>query len=497
MIPISVGVSSLISNESSLNQSIDEPSVPVSSIYHECSYDHNLANSTRECPTNILVVEEDVKETAWNKEVSADTEEDTFGDWLQSYSESGPVEAAVDSASLFESDSASLDLGSYNYNDIPQRPRGPMVPIAIGCSDSPDDLVPYQPSDEVSVPTSPHRLVPSPSSSAPPVLSQPADSLGTPATQFAHEVESEGTINFPTPELLSEVLAGDVEEHAFANWLPSVPEFDTEEDSKELYSAVQLDPVYVGPNSNEYEDLTALASSRVHIAADSMHEESNGGSNPSPFGGPSALHLSTPSARDPQLSSLVLLSSSSGSITPLSILPSSLSISSPSIFVPSVSSPSTFVPSSTLYSFHSLLGVSPTPLVSFHDQVPLSRSISVLFPSASFSDYFLLSSPPAAAYHKAEVTCACPLDVAEPSPIVRPPEDPPPDVSDELRDWLHAHAILGIEECPLLPSSDPPALPGEFYDAPVYSTLVDDLGVGAIRSSSHWGQGPKYPLGTL
>ena len=67
---------------------------------------------------------------------------------------------------------------------------------------------------------------------------------------------------------------------------------------------------------------------------------------------------------------------------------------------------------------------------------------------------------------------------------MRPPEDPPPNVSGELNEWLHAYRVLGIEEYSLSASSDPSALLEEFGNASVYSALADGFGVNAMYSSS-------------
>ena len=131
--------------------------------------------------------------------------------------------------------------------------------------------------------------------------------------------------------------------------------------------------------------------------------------------------------------------------------------------------------SSTLSSSRSSLFASPASFDSIHDQVPPSRSISILPPFTSVSDFSLPPSPPAAAYCEASGAYAHRLDVAESSPILRPPEDPPPDVSDELRSWLHAYTVLGIEERSLSSLGDPPSLPSTFGDVPDCPAPMDYL----------------------
>ena len=488
MVPISVGISGSLSAEQSPDQSVDKAGVPTSSVYCEYRSDDDFADLTWESPANVLVVQDEVEEIAQDTGFGSNTEEDVFSDWLRSHSESGPAEAAVDSVSFFGSDSAPSSLGCGDYDGIPQRPRGPMPP------------------SEVIVPTSPCRLSPPPSPVAPNIsaheiasivsysrslpsatsaLSQSADNLSYFATQSTHEVETDSAIAVLTSESLAsasevrdsevidvalstEVSAGDIGEHAFATWPSSYFKFDTEENSKESYSAIHSDPVHAELDSNdEREVLAARTSSRVHKAADSMREESNRCSDPSSFTtGPLEPHVSTPLSRDPQPSSLLEPSSSSFvSVTSLSILPSALSVSSSSMFVPS----------SSWSSSHSSSCLSPASSALFHDQVPLSRSISVLSPFANVSDDSFLLSSPAAVSHEAEVTCASRLNVTESPPILRPPEDPPPDVPDELRDWLHAYTILGIEERSPSSLSGAPSLPNAFDDMPDSPTPSDDF----------------------
>ena len=309
MIPISVGVSGSLSAEQSPNQSVYKAGVPMSSVYRERKSNDNLINSVWESPTNGPVVHESV-EIVQDEEIGSNTE-DVFSDWLQSYPESGSEDAAADSASFFGSGLASLSLGCDDCDVIPQRPRGPMVPIAIGCRDSSDILSLHQSSNGVIVPTSHCRLFPPPPPVTPNILvhevvpsisysrkspsaalvpSQPADSLSSPATQPVHEVEPDGAITIPTPESLArvfdvrdsevtdvaEVFAGGVGEHALSAWPSSYFEFDTEENSKESYSAVHSDPVHTRLDSDDgCEVLAARASSRVRKAVDSVREEPN------------------------------------------------------------------------------------------------------------------------------------------------------------------------------------------------------------------------------
>ena len=442
MVPISVGISGSLSAEQSPNRSIDGIGVPVNSVYCESESDDNLVNSTWESPTNGPVVRESI-EIVQDEEIGSNME-DVFSDWLQSHSESGPAEAAVDSALFFRTDSSSLGSSYDDYNVTTQRPREPLVPI-----------IPYS----------------SRSLNAALVLSRPTNSLSSLAIQSMHEVEFDSTVAVLTSESLaeSEVFTSGVGEHALVTQPSSSFEFDTGEDSKESYSAVLSNPVLAKSDSGDkYEVLAAPAPSCVRMATDPVCEESNRCSSPSLFStSPLELHDPTSLPRDPQPS---LFSGSPSSsldlVMSLSILPSSLSVSLSSLSVPS----------STLSSSRSSLFVSPASFDSFYDQVPPSRSISILLPFASVSDISLLSSSPAAAYREASGTYAHRLDVAESSLTLRPPEDPPPDVSDELRNWLHAYTALGIEERSLSSLSDPPSLPGTFDDRPEYLTPTDGFG---------------------
>ena len=486
MTPISVGVSSSLSAGQTPDQSVDEASVPTTSVYHERGTNVKFTNSTWESPADLLVHEN--VEIVQDKEVSADTEEDAFSDWLQSYPESGPAEAAVDWVSIFGSGSASLSPDFDNYDVIPQRPRRPMVPIAIGCRDSSDISSPCQPPDGVSVfsPLSPP--------SAASIHSQFVDNISSPATRSTHEVKSNSAIAILTSESLAsasevqddefadvatsktEVFAGGVGEHALSAWPSSYLEFDTGEDSKESYSAVHSDPVHAESDSNdECRVLAARTSSRVRKAIDSVREASNRYSDPSLLtAGPLEPHVSTPSSRDPQPSPLLeSLSSSFDSVTSLSVFPSALSVSSSSLFAPSIS------PSSSRFSLCS----TPASVVSLHDQVPFPPSISLFsFPSAlslplvslsvcepsPVSDFFPVSLPCASvsdvflsSSHSAEVCADSSVahvhyfDAVQPSPIDRPPEDPPPNVAEELKDWFRAYIGLGIAEPTLLSASGP------------------------------------------
>ena len=450
MVPISVGISSPLSAETTPDQFINEVCVLTGSVHHERDSEGNFAGSTWETPANGLDAHKDV-EIMQDKEVSAETEEDAFSDWLQSYPESDPAEAAVDSASLFRSDSLSIGSSCSDYDDLPQRSCGPMVPTTPYSNDPP---------------------------SATSVLSLFADSLSSPAAQSTHEVKSYNAVAVPTESLAkSEVFAGGVGEHALPAWPSSYFEFNTGEDSKESYSAVLSNPVLAESDSGDgYEVLAVPAPSRFRMAADPVHEDPNACSDPLLFSTDLLeLHVSTFSSRDPQpLSFLEPPSSSSVSVTSLSVLPTTLSVSSSSLSV--LSSP--------LSSSHSSLIASSAFLVSLDDQVPLSCSVSVLFPFASDSDFSLTSSPPSAAYRDAGVAGACHLDVTEPSPILRPPEDPPPDVSDELRNWLHAYTVLGIEECSLSSFGDLPSLPDDFDDMPECPTPTDDFGAELLTTSS-------------
>ena len=178
-----------------------------------------------------------------------------------------------------------------------------------------------------------------------------------------------------------------------------------------------------------------------------------------------------PLSRNPQPSPLLeSLSSSFDSVTSLSVFPSALSVSSSSLFVLS----------SSLSSSHSSLCSTPASIVFLHDRVPLPPSISLFsFPSSLFlspdsltvCDLSLVSgsvpvSPPCANDSDVFLSCShsaeiCPnsgvahgdrFDVVQPSPVDRPPEDPPPDVADELRAWFQAYVGLGIAE-PALPTA--------------------------------------------
>ena len=508
MTPIFVGVSSSLSAETTSDQFINEVRVPTSSVYHERDSEDNFASSDWESPANVLVIREDI-EIAQDEEIGSNTE-DAFSDWLRSHSESGPAEAAVDSVSIFGSGSASLGPDFDDYDVVPQRPRGPMpsnrvsVPTSPCRLFSPPPLVaPYILAHEISSIISYSRSPPSATS----IFSQSADNFSSPAIQSAHEVESKDDVAIPTPESLArvfdaqdnkvvdvasstEVFADDVGERAFATWPSLYFKYDTGEDSKELYSAVQSNPVPAKSDSNdEYEVLAAPASSHVHMAEiGSVCEESNLSSDPSLFNGHLEPHVLTPLSRDPQPSSLLESPSSSFvSVTSLSILPSALSVSSSSMSVPS----------SSLSSFHSSSCLSPASSALFHDQVPLSRSVSVLFPFTSVSDDSFLSSSPAAVPHEADVACTCRLDVAEPPPILCPPEDPPPDILDELRNWLHAYAVLGIEECSPLSFGNLPSLPNTFDDMPDCPAPSNDFSVELRMTLSPAAQataaGPAIP----
>ena len=486
MIPISVGVSGLLSAEWSPNQSVDEASVSVNSIYHEYSSNDNFANSTWESPANVLVVHEDIDEIGSNTD-------DAFSDWLRSHSESGPAEAAVDLVSLYGSDSAPSSLGCGDYDADPQRPHGPMPSDRVSVSTSPCQLssppplvAPYISAHEISSIISYSR---SPLS-ATLIFSQSAENFSSPTIQSAHEVESKDDVAIPTPESLAhvsevqnneiidaalsaEVFAGSIGEHALSVWPSSYFKFYTEENSKESYSAVQSNPLLAEFDSNdECEVLAARASSRVRKAIDSMREASNQYSDPSLFtAGPLEPHVPTPLSRDPQPSSFLESPSSSlDSITSLSILPTALSVSSSSLFVLSSSLPSScsslcaspvstvsfhdqvpLPPSISLFSFPSALSLSPVSL-SVYDPSPVSCLVPVFLPCASVSDVFLPSSRSAECCSSSSVTHICHFDVVQPSPIERPPEDPPPDIADELKDWFRAYMGLDISE-PALPST--------------------------------------------
>ena len=262
---ISVGVSSSSSAEKSPDQSVDEASVPTGSVYCKDGSDDDFADSVWESPTDLLVVHEDV-EIAQDKEVGTDTDEDAFSDWLQSYPESGPAEAAVDLVSVCESDSVPSSLCCGNYNDIPQRPCRPMVPTAIGCHDSPNIPIPYRPSDEVSVPTSPSSITSYASNlpSSTPVFSQSADGFSSPTIRSVREDDGVTDV-----ALSIEVSTCGVGEHALVTRPSSSFEYNTGEDSKESYSAVQSNPVLAGSDSDdECEVLAALASPRVCMTTD-------------------------------------------------------------------------------------------------------------------------------------------------------------------------------------------------------------------------------------
>ena len=260
--------------------------------------------------------------------------------------------------------------------------------------------------------------------------------------------------------------------------------------SKESYSAVLSNPVLAESDSGDgYEVLAVPAPSRFRMAADPVHEDPNACSDPLLLTtGPLEPHVPMPLSRDPQPSSLLESPSSSFvSVTSLSILPSALSVSSSSLLVHS----------SSLYSSRSSLCAYSASSVSFHDQVPLSRPISVLFPFTSVSDDSFLSSSPAAVSHEVDVACTCCLDVAEQPPILRPPEDPPPDVLDELRNWLHAYAVLGIEKRSPSSLSGAPSLPNAFDDMPDCPTPSDDFSVELRTTLSPAAQataaGPAIP----
>ena len=440
MIPISVGVSGSLSAEQSPNQSVDKVGVPMSSVYRERESDDNLINSAWESPINGPVVHESV-EIAQDKGIVPNTE-DTFSDWLRSYSKSGPAEAAVDSASLFESDSAPFGLGCDDYDVIPQQPHEPISLDGVSVLTGPCRSIP--PPLPVTPNISVHEIVPTISySRSPPRATmsfyQPADDLGSPATQFVHEVEFDDIIAIPTSESLAKVFANDVEKHTLGTWPFSPPEFDTGEDSKESYSAVHSNPVRAELDSDdECEVLAARASSR-----------------------------------DPQPSLLLeSLSASSVSATSLSVSPSSLSISSSSVFVPSVPSSLSLAPSVSLSSFPSSLCFPSDPLAT--DKVPVSRSVSIIFPFMTTSDSLFLSSSSAEVCAGASVVHVDHFDVVQPTPILRPPEDPPPNISDQLRSWLHAYTVLSIEERSLSTRSNPSPLPSTFDDVLDCSTPTDD-----------------------
>jgi len=458
MVPISIGISGSLSAKQSPDQSVDRTGVPTSSVYCEDRPDDDFANSTWESPANVLVVHEGVA-IVQDTEVGADTEEDAFSEWLQSYPESDPAEAAVDSVSFFGSDSAPSSPGCSDCNGIPQQPRRLMSPNGVSVSTNPCQLFPPLPLVSLNIST--HEITSSISySRSPPsaasIFSQSADTLRSPTIQPAREANEVIDVASST-----KVSADNVGEHALSAWPSSYFKFYAEEYSKESYSAVQSDPVYAESDSNdEYEVLAAPAeSSRVHMAADPMREEFNRNPNPSLLtAGPLEPHVLTPLSRDPQPSLLLESPSSSFvSVTSLSILPSALSVSSSSMSVPS----------SSLSAFHSSSCLSPASSALFHDQVPLSRSISVLSPFTNVSDDSFRPSSPAAVSHEAEVTCACHLAVTESPPILRPPEDPPPDVADELKDWFRAYISLGIAE---------PALPSASFPSPTSSDSGDFSG---------------------
>ena len=349
----------------------------------------------------------------------------------------------------------------------------------------------------VSLDISAHEIAPTlPSSndlpSATSVFSQPFDNPSSLATRSTHEDEFDDVIAISTSEFLAsvpevqdheatnvptsrEVVSGNIGEHALAAWLSSFSEFDTEEDSEELYSAIQSDPVHAEPDPNdECHAPTALTSSRVHISADSAREESNGGSGSSLVSSLSASHVPTPLPRDPQPSSLLESPSSSfDSVTSLSVFSSVLSTSSSSLFVPSsslsssraslCSSPASIVPSPdrvllppsiSLFSIPSSLSLPSVP-PSVYDPSPIPCLSPVFVPCTSVSDVSLSSSHSAEVCPDASVTHEDHVDTVQLSPTERPPEDPPPDVADELKDWLQAYMSLGIAE-PVLPSTSGP-----------------------------------------
>ena len=206
-----------------------------------------------------------------------------------------------------------------------------------------------------------------------------------------------------------------------------------------------------------------------------------------------------PLSRNPQPSPLLeSLSSSFDSVTSLSVFPSALSVSSSSLFVLS----------SSLSSSHSSLCSTPASIVFLHDRVPLPPSISLFsFPSSLFlspdsltvCDPSLVSgsvpvSPPCANDSNIFLSCShsaeiCPdssvmhknrFDAVQLSPLDRPPEDPPPDVADELKDWVQAYVGLGILE-PALPSASfPLPMPSDSDGLSDFLTPTKELGVDAI-----------------
>ena len=99
------------------------------------------------------------------------------------------------------------------------------------------------------------------------------------------------------------------------------------------------------------------------------------------------------------------------------------------------------------------------------------------------SDYSFSSSPSAEIPYDVCSTPTGYLDIAQPSPIVRPPEDPPPDVCDELKDWLHAYSVLGIEELVLSSLGDPLALHSDFDDSPSCLTPTDSFEIDGLPFS--------------
>ena len=208
MTPISVGVSSSSSAEKSPDQSVDEASVPTGSVYCKDGSDDDFADSVWESPTDVLVVREDVEITR-NKEASADTDADAFSDWLQSYPESGPAEAAVDSVPLFRSDSVPFSLGCEGYDITPKRPCRAMSPDGVSVLTGPCRL--FLPPLPVTPDISAHEIVPTSPFSRNPlsltsVPSQHADDFSSPTTRFAHGVEPDGTMAIPTPESLDQVF---------------------------------------------------------------------------------------------------------------------------------------------------------------------------------------------------------------------------------------------------------------------------------------------------
>ena len=266
MVLISIGISSSISAQQSLEQSVDKAGVPTSSVYCKYRSDDDFTNLAWESPANVLVIHKDI-EIAQDKEVSADTEEDTFSDWLRSHSESGPMEAAVDLVLFFGSDSAPSSLGCSNYDVVPQQPCGPMPSDGICVPTSPCQFSP--PPLLVTPDTSVHEITSiisysrSPLSAAS-IFSQSADNFSSPAIQSVHKVKSKDDVAIPTLESLArvfdvrdddvtnvvEVFADDIGEYVLSAWPSSYFKFYAEEYSKESYSAVQSDPVYAKSDSD-------------------------------------------------------------------------------------------------------------------------------------------------------------------------------------------------------------------------------------------------------